>query len=264
MSETFETIAVSSHGDGRLDVVIDRPQVRNALSIATLQELATVFTDNADDESLKVVVITGAGDKAFAAGGDLKELSQRRFAADAEALFDLGMRTTRAVRRFPVPVVAALNGVAIGGGAELAVSCDFRVASANAAIGFVQAQLGLTTGFGGFAGLTELVGPRRASLMMLGGAILQPAQAFDAGLVDAVTAEGEGLEALVDRFVEPILKRSAELVRDIKALALAASDAGAGDAVGKVERERFVRAWVRDEHWTAADKVLSRNKVRTT
>lgn len=260
MSRPFETLAVSCNGDGRLDVVIDRPLARNALSIATLQELTTVFTDREDDMSLKVVVLTGAGDKAFAAGGDLKELSQRRSAADAEVLFDLGAGATRAVRRFPVPVVAALNGVALGGGAELAVSCDFRVASGNAAIGFVQAQLGLTTGFGGFAGLTGLVGPRRASLMMLRGAIMQPAQALDAGLVDAVTAEGEALETLVDRFVEPILKRSAELVRDIKAVALAASDAGAGDAVGKVERERFVRAWVREEHWTAADNVLSRNR----
>lgn len=246
--------------EGRLDVVIDRPHARNALSIAALEEIAAVFTEYAADERVKVAVITGAGDKAFAAGGDLKELSTRRSAEDAAALFDLGSRATGAVRRFPGPVVAALNGVALGGAAELAVSCDFRLAARHATIGFVQGQLALTTGFGGIASLQDLVGVRRALLMLLSGTILPAEEAREAGLVDAVAGEGEVLEDLVARFTEPMLKRPAALLRDMKAVALAGEDAGARAAVAKVERERFIRAWVSEEHWAAADKVLSRGK----
>lgn len=247
-------------GGGRLDIVIDRPSARNALRISTLKEVAAVLDEFAEDKALKVAVITGAGDKAFAAGGDLKELSSRRSAEDAAALFDLGRRTTQAVRRFPVPVVAALNGVALGGGAELAVCCDFRVAARHASIGFVQAQLALTTGFGGIASLQAIVGPRRALLMLLGGNILSAAEALGHGLVDAVAGENETLEQAVARFVDPMLKRPPELVRDLKAVALAGEDAAGGRLVAETERERFIRAWTSDEHWAAADKVLSRNK----
>jgi len=252
-------LRLSSAG-GRLDVVIDRPQARNALSIEVLEEIAAVFTEQAGDESLKVAIITGAGDKAFAAGGDVKQLSTRRSAEDAAALFDLGRRATEAVRRFPVPVVAALNGVVLGGGAELAVSCDFRLAARHAAIGFIQAQLALTTGFGGIASLQDLVGVRPALLMLLNGKIFPSEEAREIGLVDAVANEGEALEELVARFVEPMLKRPAALVRDMKAVALAGEDAAGRATVANAERERFIRAWVSEEHWAAAEKVLARGR----
>ncbi|MDN5925654.1 MAG: enoyl-CoA hydratase/isomerase family protein [Hyphomicrobiales bacterium] len=259
MTIAMEHLRISSL-EGRLDVVIDRPHARNALSIGTLEEVAAVFTEYAADESVKVAVISGAGDKAFAAGGDIKELSTRRSAEDAAALFDLGSRATEAVRRFPVPVVAALNGVALGGAAELAVSCDFRLAARHAAIGFVQAQLALTTGFGGIASLQDLIGVRRALRMLLDGTILPAEEGREAGLVDAVAGEGEALEDLVARFIEPMLKRPVALLRDMKAVALAGEDAAGRAAVAKVERERFVRAWVSEEHWAAAEKVLSRGR----
>lgn len=250
----------TTFSEGRLDVVIDRPNARNALSMGVLEEIAAVFTEYARDERVKVAVITGAGDKAFAAGGDLKELSKHRSAEDAGVLFDLGSRATGAVRRFPVPVVAALNGVALGGAAELAVSCDFRLAARHAAIGFVQAQLALTTGFGGIASLQNLIGPRRALLMLLHGTILPAEEAHEAGLVDAIAAEDETLADLVTRFTEPMLKRPAALLRDMKAVALAGEDANGRAELAKVERERFIRTWVSEEHWNAADKVLSRGR----
>lgn len=252
-------LRLSSAG-GRLDVVIDRPQARNALSIEVLEEIAAVFTEQAGDESLKVAIITGAGDKAFAAGGDVKQLSTRRSAEDAAALFDLGSRATEAVRRFPVPVVAALNGVVLGGGAELAVSCDFRLAARHAAIGFVHAQLALTTGFGGIASLQDLVGSRRALLLLLNGTIMPAEEARAAGLVDLVAGEGETLEGTVARFVLPMLGRPAALLRDMKAIALAGQDEARRAAVARVERERFIRAWVSEEHWAAAEKVLARGR----
>lgn len=243
---------------GRLDVTIDRPQARNALSLETLRELEMVFTRFAVVPDICVVVLTGAGDRAFAAGGDLKELDAHRSAAQAGALFDAGRAALDAVRRFPAPVVAALNGVTLGGGAELSMACDFRLAAAHAGIGFVQAQLALTTGFGGCADLQRAVGPRRAMGLMLAAQILRPAEAERLGLFDAVAGEGEGLEALVERFIAPILARPPELARDLKAMALAGVDAEHRAAIFAEERIRFIRAWTSQEHWAAAERMLAR------
>lgn len=242
----------------RLDVVIDRPQARNALSLETLRELEMVFTRFAEAPELSVVVLTGAGDRAFAAGGDLKELNDHRSEAQAGALFDAGRAALDAVRRFPLPVVAALNGVALGGGAELAMACDFRLAASHAAIGFVQAQLGITTGFGGVADLQAAIGPRKAMGLMLAAQILKAPQALDLGLFDAVAAEGEDLEALVARFLAPMLERPSALVRDIKAVARAGIDPQRRAAIAEEERTRFIRAWMSDEHWAAAERLLAR------
>jgi enoyl-CoA hydratase len=244
----------------RLDVVIDRPQARNALSIGTLSEIAAVFTEYATMPDLKVAVLTSAGDKAFAAGGDLKELDRRRSAQDAGELFDLGSRATQAVRRFPVPVVAALNGVALGGGAELAIACDFRLAARHAAIGFVQAQLALSPGFGGCARLQQLLGPRNALLLLLDSEILDAEAASKIGLVDRVTTEGQSLEDLVESFVGQILKHPAALVRDLKAVELAGEEATGFAAVAKLERNQFIRAWTSDDHWVAAGQLLARRR----
>ncbi|MFG1352782.1 enoyl-CoA hydratase/isomerase family protein [Xanthobacter autotrophicus] len=242
----------------RLDVVIDRPQARNALSLETLHELEMVFTRFADVPDLNVAVLTGAGDRAFAAGGDLKELNHHRSEAQAGALFDAGCAALDAVRRFPLPVVAALNGVALGGGAELAMACDFRLAAVHAAIGFVQAQLAITTGFAGIADLQAAVGPRKAMGMMLSARVFKAPEAEAQGLFDAVAGESEPLEALVSRFLAPILERPPALVRDIKAVARAGRDPQRRAAIAEEERARFIRAWMSEEHWAAAERLLAR------
>ena len=242
----------------RLDVVIDRPQVRNALSLETLHELEMVFTRFAEVPDLSVAVLTGAGERAFAAGGDLKELNNHRSEAQAGALFDAGRAALDAVRHFPLPVVAALNGVALGGGAELAIACDFRLAAGHAAIGFVQAQLAITTGFGGVADLQATIGPRKAMGLMLAAQILKAPEALELGLFDAVAQDGEGLEALVARFLAPILDRPSALVRDIKAVARADMDRQRRTAIAEEERARFIRAWMSEEHWAAAEHLLTR------
>lgn len=242
----------------RLDVVIDRPQARNALSLETLRELEMVFDRFATAPDLCVAVLTGAGDRAFAAGGDLKELNDHRTEAQAGALFDAGRAALDAVRRFPVPVVAALNGVALGGGAELAMACDFRVAAAHAAIGFVQAQLAITTGFGGIADLQAALGPRKAMELMLSARILKAPEALHLKLFDAVAEDGEAIDALIDRFLAPTLERPAALVRDIKAVARAGMDPARRTAIAEEERARFVRAWMSQEHWAAAERLLAR------
>ena len=145
--------------DAVMTVTIERPEKRNALSRAVLAELAAAFTDGARDESLKAAVVTGAGDISFAAGGDLRDLEQVRTLKDAAAMAEGAKQAFETIRRFPVPVVAALNGDALGGGAELAVACDFRVFAHHARIGFVQGRLNISTAWGGGVDLMRLVGP---------------------------------------------------------------------------------------------------------
>ncbi len=255
---TTENLVITPR-DGVLWVCINRPEKRNSLSRAVLGELGRVFAQHSADTSLRAAVITGAGDKSFAAGGDVKEFAALRSAADAEALFRHANEALGAVRRFPVPVVAAVNGVALGGGAELALACDFRVAAAHAAIGFVQGRLNISTGFGGGTDLVQLVGAHRALSLLIGAEILDAERARAAGLFDAVASENEPLEACVDRFLEPLRAHVPQVLRAFKALAL-----GSRLGLSRGERERseqseFVQTWIHPDHWAAADRLLARN-----
>ncbi|MBM3359776.1 MAG: enoyl-CoA hydratase/isomerase family protein, partial [Betaproteobacteria bacterium] len=153
---------VAERAGGVLNVSINRPDKRNALSRAVLGELKRVFSGHSGAQDLRVAVLRGAGEKSFAAGGDLRDLAQVRTRADTRRMAEQARDALEAIRSFPVPVVAALNGDALGGGAELAVACDFRVAASHARIGFIQGRLNIATAWGGGADLMRLVGPARA------------------------------------------------------------------------------------------------------
>lgn len=245
--------------DTVITVRINRPEKHNALSRAVLTELGEAFAGHAGNEALRVAVLTAAGDKSFAAGGDLKEFAALRRRAEAEALFALANRALDAVRRFPVPVVAALNGTAVGGGAELALACDFRVAAAHASIGFVHGKLAISSGFGGGTDLMRLLDPRLALLHMLQAQVLDAQQARTLGLLDEVAGPGETLEACVARFVAPITQRPSQVVRAMKAQALAARMGRSRAECERTELEGFVRTWTHPDHWAAADKLLTRS-----
>jgi enoyl-CoA hydratase len=244
--------------DSVLWVRVNRAQARNALSRATLAELGTAFAAHATDPTLKIAVLTGDGDKAFVAGGDLKDLSQVRTVEEATALFDRAWEALEEVRQFPVPVVATLNGMAVGGGAELALACDFRVAASTASIGYIQARLGITSGFGGGADLMHLLGPSRALLHMLRAEMLNVAQARLLGLVDEVAADGESLEACVLRFVAPILRQPRQVICAYKTLAAALRRGASRNELRAVERDGFVATWTHADHWRAVERLLGR------
>jgi len=154
------------------------------------------------------------------------------------------------VRAFPVPVVAALNGLALGGGAELALACDLRIAAPNAEIGFLQAQLGLTTAWGGGIDLALTVGDRRALRILATAARIGPARALDLGLVDWVCAPGQPLDGCVEAFLEPYLCRSRAVLEGCKA-PVAAARRRAHAELAPIEEERFITSWTSDEHWAA-------------
>ncbi len=163
----------------------------------------------------------------------------------------------QAIRDFPVPVIAALNGDALGGGAELAVACDMRVAAAHVRIGFIQGRLNVSTAWGGGHDLIRLLGPAKALRLLSRSELLDARTAHAAGLVDCVAEDGESLDAAVERFSGPIVSQAPQVLRAFKALTREAKNAGR-DTLDRLETERFAGTWVHDDHWTAADRLLAK------
>ena len=193
---SFEHLTVESVDAIRL-VTVDRPAVLNALNAATVEELTACFRALADNDDVGAIVLTGSGDRAFIAGADIKELatltpsSARAMARQGQALCDLIERCGR-------PVIAALNGVALGGGCELAMACSVRLAADTATIGQPEINLGLMPGFGGTQRLPRLVGEGRALEILLSGAPIDATEAHRIGLVNRVVPAGELRQAALD------------------------------------------------------------------
>ena len=176
---------VATRKSSVLWVTLNRVQVRNALSLGVLEKLREIFGDSAGDKELRLAVVTGAGNKAFASGGDLVELAAMRSTADAEAFSKHGRHALDSIRTFPVPVVAALNGLALGGGAELAVACDLRFAAAHATIGFIHSRLNICPAWGGGHDLMRLTTYARGLRLLTSAAVRQIAPEPGAPVPDA-------------------------------------------------------------------------------
>jgi len=163
-------------------VTVDRPKSLNALDTRTLQELEKAAADLAQRPDIRGVIVTGAGEKAFVAGADIAEMNGMD-AERARHFGALGQRVMDAIGALPVPVVAAVNGFALGGGCELALACDFIYASENARFGLPEVSLGVIPGFGGTQRLTRLVGRARAKELIFTGDMIDAARAREIGLV---------------------------------------------------------------------------------
>jgi methylglutaconyl-CoA hydratase len=182
---------------------IDRPDRMNALSRAAVRRIGQLARETATDRDVRAVVLTGAGDRAFCAGADLKE----RKGMDTEEVRDF-LALYRAafgyLDRMPKPVVAALNGVAFGGGLELALACDLRVMAPSAQVGLTEVSLGIIPGAGGTQRLTRIVGPARAKELILLSRRLSAAEALALGIVHAVAPEGRDLLDFTLDWIEPL------------------------------------------------------------
>jgi enoyl-CoA hydratase len=240
-----------------LRVTLNRPEKRNALSRPLLADLGGVFRDHAGDESLCVAVLRGQGDQTFAAGGDLRDLSTVRTFDEAVEMAEDAKAALAAVRNFPVPVAAGLNGDALGGGAELALACDFRVAAAHARIGFIQGRLNISTAWGGGVDLVKRLGPGLGLRLMARAELLGPEAAREIGLIDDAAHEGESLDAAIERFIAPMVRQSPLVLRAFKAVARAQADGASRAELDEIETRRFAATWVHDDHWEAAAKVLA-------
>lgn len=181
---TFENIRFDKK-DQIAFVTIDRPKVLNALNMATMGELRTVFTDLKQDRELRVVILTGAGEKSFAAGADISEL-QKHNPVEAKEYTHRGQAVLDLIENLGKPVIACINGFALGGGCEIAMACTLRLASENAKLGQPEVKLGIIPGYGGTQRLPRLVGKGMAMQLLLTGEMISAQEAHRIGLVNEV------------------------------------------------------------------------------
>ncbi len=189
--ETGGGIGVRSERRGPIAIwTIDREERMNALSRAVVRELGRLAREAAGDPSLRAVIVTGAGDRAFCAGADLKE-RQGMDEEDVRDFLPLYRASFGAIDRLPVPVIAAIGGVAFGGGLELALACDLRVAASHAKLGLTETSLGIIPGAGGTQRLTRIVGEARAKELIIFARRLDAAEALAIGVVHRVAPAGQ-------------------------------------------------------------------------
>jgi len=245
--------------DGGVAVItIDRPATRNAIGFATVDALDAAL-DQVRAADAAVVVLRGAGDRAFVSGGDLKELSMLRTHDDAA---DMARRVRHLLDRiagFDVPVIAALNGHALGGGAEVAIAADVRIAADDVKIGFNQVALGIMPAWGGAERLAQTIGRGRALLAIATGELYDAPTAERFGLVDLVVPRAE-----FERTWRDLARRMAETApgttRSVKAVIDAAVPACRPDLEADAV-DTFARLWTSDAHWRAVEALEQKRKV---
>jgi enoyl-CoA hydratase len=204
--ETYNTLTteLSEH---ILTISITRPEALNALNIELISELKSAFEAAYDNAEVGGIIINGSGEKAFAAGADIKEIAElselnaRKFAERGQSLFS-------SIEDFEKPVIAAVNGYALGGGCELAMACHFRIASASAQFGQPEVNLGLIPGYGGTQRLTKLIGKGRALELMMTGNTINAEEAKQIGLVNHVVEDQDSMMALGKKLMSKILSKA--------------------------------------------------------
>jgi enoyl-CoA hydratase len=233
--------------DGLAVLTIDRPHARNAIALDTMEQLEKALDAAAGASAL---VITGAGDRAFVSGGDLKELSTLRTEEDAAAMAKRMRSICDQLANFRAPVIAALNGHAFGGGAEIAVAADIRVAADDIRIAFNQVELEIMPAWGGAERLAALIGKSRALLLAGTGTTLNAQEAERIGLVDRVLPRAsfdspdEGWRQIAKSLARHPATEIKRVIRGVSPDEAIAS---------------FARLWVADAHWRAAERVMNRS-----
>ncbi|MDD3185079.1 MAG: enoyl-CoA hydratase-related protein [Anaerostipes sp.] len=204
---TYET-------EGQIGIItINRPKALNALNSAVLGEIEETF-DNVDLDNIRALVLTGAGDKSFVAGADIGEMSTLT-KAEGEAFGKKGNDVFRKIETFPIPVIAAVNGFALGGGCEISMSCDIRICSENALFGQPEVGLGITPGFGGTQRLPRIIGVGKAKELIYTSFNIKADEAYRVGLVNAVYPQEELLDA-AKKMANKIAKNAPIAVRACK------------------------------------------------
>lgn len=186
MDQSYETLLLDVDESGICTLTINRPDKLNALNTKVLDELDTAVDAIRDNYKINALVITGAGEKAFVAGADIKELSSLD-PVSGKKVSEKGQRIFQKIEDLTIPVIAAVNGYALGGGCELAMACHLRIASENAALGLPEVSLGLIPGYGGTQRLTKLAGRAKALEYIMTGRQVKADEAFEVGLVNQVT-----------------------------------------------------------------------------
>jgi len=206
--------------DGIAYITINRPQVLNALNAQTISELEEAFIKAREDPAVKGVILTGSGEKSFVAGADINELAQQA-AVSGKEFAVRGQRVLNLIESMPKPVIAAVNGYALGGGCELAMACHIRIASEKARFGQPEVTLGLIPGYGGTQRLPRLIGKGKALELILTGEPIDAQEAYRIGLVNKVVPQKDLISA-AEKMLNSIFSRGPIAVK----FALEAVDQG--------------------------------------
>jgi enoyl-CoA hydratase len=193
--------------DGIAVLVINRPKQLNALNKQTLSEINEAFESMRDDDAVKVVIMTGSGDKAFVAGADIKEFADFSGPEGSDLAKAGHITVFNVIEEFSKPVIAAINGFALGGGLELAMAAHVRIASDNARMGLPETSLGVIPGYGGTQRLPQLVGKGRALEMIFSAKMIDASTALNYGLVNAVVPQ-DVLQATAEKMAQDFMKNS--------------------------------------------------------
>lgn len=222
--------------EGIATITLNRPEALNAFSKEVVEEIIHALEDVKSDENMRVVVLTGSGEKAFSAGADIKAMTGMT-ALKARELSLMGERLCLALENLEKPVIAALNGYALGGGLEVAMSCDLRIASETARMGQTEINIGLIPGWGGTQRLTRLVGKTKAKELVFTGKIIDAKTAEQLGIINMVVPQDKFKET-VRQFALELASKAPVAVRVAKALINKGADIGLDSALA-LEREGF-------------------------
>jgi enoyl-CoA hydratase len=232
---TFKLI-IYEKSEGVATITLNRPEAMNAFSKEVVEEVIQALGDAKDDESIRVVILTGAGEKAFSAGADIKAMTGMN-ALRARELSLMGEKLCLAFENFEKPVIAALNGYALGGGLEVAMACDLRIASENARMGQTEVNIGLIPGWGGTQRLTRLIGATKAKELVFTGRMIDAKTAEQLGILNMVTPADKFKETVM-QFAKDLAAKPPVAIKVAKSLMNKGADIGLDSALA-LEREGF-------------------------
>ncbi len=252
------TVKVIQEDNGITWIVLNREEMRNAINHDVIDELEKALLTAEHDDS-KLVVLTGEGNRAFCSGGDLSTFQHLQTAKEAKKMLEKMGTILEKIAFFPKITVAALNGIAVGGGSELASACDFRIGTPACKVGFVQATLGITTGWGGSTLLFEKVAVTEALNMLLSARMYTSEELLHNGFLQSVI-EDESFKDGVISYVEPFLQHSKEVVLAYKSKLVNRYDKNLIHENIQKEIRECARLWESAEHHEAVQAFLNRPK----
>lgn len=238
-------------------VTINRPKALNALNSGVLEELEATF-DQVDLETTRVIILTGAGTKSFVAGADIAEMSTLT-KEEGEAFGKQGNDVFRKIETFPLPVIAAVNGFALGGGCEISMSCDIRICSENAVFGQPEVGLGITPGFGGTQRLARIIGVGKAKEMIYSASNIKAEEAYRIGLVNAVYPQEELMD-MAKKLANKIARNAPIAVRACKSAMNEGLDVDMDKAI-VVEEKAFGSCFETEDQVEGMKAFLEKRKV---
>jgi enoyl-CoA hydratase len=242
-------------------LTINRPEALNALNAAVLAALKAAFERIAGDEGVRAVILTGAGEKAFVAGADIKEMAHIG-PREAEALARSAKTVHDAIARCPKPVIAAINGFALGGGFELALVCDIRIAADNARFGLPEVKLGVLPGGGGTARLSRFVGPAIARALCLTGDMISAERAFQLGIVTELAAH-DALDDIALKKAEALAALSPVALAQIKSVLDITANADLESGLA-AEAKAFALGFAAEDHKEGMAAFIEKRPARFT